>query len=860
VTVQTTTNKALFTGPSITGPFTFNFRFFDNADIEVIRTTISTGAETTLTEGGGANGYTLTGAGNYNGGSVTLNTALVEGSQILTVRRVLDVKQGTALRNQGSYFAELHEDMADRNTMVDQQQDEQIARSLQLQVSSDLADPVIPETYSAVTRALKGIGFDALGNLKLYVLQAGASLIDLAASTGASLIGFLQSGAGAVLQTVQDHLRSLPISVKNFGVTGDGTDETTKFQAALAAAGNRDLLLAPGATYVISDTLSVPAGCRIKGNGATITNNITGQGNVFQIAASNVSIENLTINNTANNPTYTVSDPSYYGASIFINGTASAVRNVTLENITINRGITYAGGIVGIGNVENVLVDNCTVDAGSTTGTFVSCFEFEWYLIGGLVISPKNILLRNCTAKDNNDLGGDYNFGYWVSACSRVTLENCKAVTCLRGYSLHTGDQGQQVGNKISIVVDNCHAYDIKYQCIQTFFNGSITPPSNDVVLSIRNCHLRGLLKTESGCYGIEIQSARGPVRIENSIIENVSRGIFAGSTDTQNVSNIHIVGNKFYDINGAPIIGYGVTDSVIAQNRFYDVNQGSTASVADSAVYLTYQSDRNVITQNVFGLGTAQSRFYVTLYPAGSPLLIPTRNVVTENTFVLATVGGANVINNTGAETGLCANIVQFNVLGNSDAQVSGAEVYRPNVKFGTGSFGTDATDGRLTAQSATSNSSSEAIYLKNAAGTRLLSVRGDGLLYTGTAGASPYNNTTAAAANLLVTATGEIQRSTSSLKYKKNVQDAVHGLAEVLKLRPVIYQGKSEADGDAVFGGLVAEEVHEVGLTEFVQYAPDGSPDALSYGPMVSLAFKAIQEQQAEIQELRRQVADHA
>jgi hypothetical protein len=75
--------------------------------------------------------------------------------------------------------------------------------------------------------------------------------------------------------------------------------------------------------------------------------------------------------------------------------------------------------------------------------------------------------------------------------------------------------------------------------------------------------------------------------------------------------------------------------------------------------------------------------------------------------------------------------------------------------------------------------------------------------------------------------------------------VNDATHGLAEVLALRPVTYKGKN--DGDLVFGGLIAEEVHEAGLTEFVQYAEDGSPDSLAYANMVSLAFKAIQELKA-------------
>jgi hypothetical protein len=116
----------------------------------------------------------------------------------------------------------------------------------------------------------------------------------------------------------------------------------------------------------------------------------------------------------------------------------------------------------------------------------------------------------------------------------------------------------------------------------------------------------------------------------------------------------------------------------------------------------------------------------------------------------------------------------------------------------------------------------------------------------------ATAYSATTANAANLNIGSDGYFRRSTSSLKYKRDVQDATHGLAEVLQLRPVTYKGKDANDGDTVFGGLIAEEVHEIGLTEFVQYADDGTPDALAYGNMVSVLVKAIQEQQAIITSL--------
>ena len=56
---------------------------------------------------------------------------------------------------------------------------------------------------------------------------------DLAGASGSSLVGFLQSGTGAVTRTVQAKERDV-VSVKDFGVVGDGTtDDTTALTAAI---------------------------------------------------------------------------------------------------------------------------------------------------------------------------------------------------------------------------------------------------------------------------------------------------------------------------------------------------------------------------------------------------------------------------------------------------------------------------------------------------------------------------------------------------------------------------------------------------------------------------------------------------
>jgi len=169
------------------------------------------------------------------------------------------------------------------------------------------------------------------------------------------------------------------------------------------------------------------------------------------------------------------------------------------------------------------------------------------------------------------------------------------------------------------------------------------------------------------------------------------------------------------------------------------------------------------------------------------------------------------------------------------------------------TGGVSTGVTDTKFLMISQGTTSSTFAMVVKQSNNsTNLFLLRDDGLIQTGTASGSPYNNTSGAAANVVVTSAGTLERSTSSLKYKKEVRDYDKGLAEVMQMRPVYYKGKSESNGDKQYAGLIAEEINELGLDEFVVYAEDGSPDALAYQNMVSLLVKAIQELTARVQYL--------
>ena len=153
-----------------------------------------------------------------------------------------------------------------------------------------------------------------------------------------------------------------------------------------------------------------------------------------------------------------------------------------------------------------------------------------------------------------------------------------------------------------------------------------------------------------------------------------------------------------------------------------------------------------------------------------------------------------------------------------------------------------------RLRVLGSHSDSNNYAIEVANSSGASMLTIRNDGLYHLGLRTNSPYNFTTSNTANAYLNSSGGLQRSTSSRRYKREITDMPYGLFDVMNLRPVTFKGINDKESRR-FGGFIAEEVHDAGLTEFVDYNTEDEPDALAYGNMVALLTKAIQELEAKV-----------
>ncbi|MEO1782507.1 hypothetical protein [Enterococcus diestrammenae] len=122
-------------------------------------------------------------------------------------------------------------------------------------------------------------------------------------------------------------------------------------------------------------------------------------------------------------------------------------------------------------------------------------------------------------------------------------------------------------------------------------------------------------------------------------------------------------------------------------------------------------------------------------------------------------------------------------------------------------------------------------------------------------------YNRTYSGAANMIVTESGTLGRTTSARKYKADIQVADNVVAnakKVLSINPSSWWDKGElADGVAKerYYGFIADEFDEVGLNEVVVYR-DGEIESLAYDRISMYHNVILSEHEKEILALKAKV----
>lgn len=294
MTVSTVVDHNDYTGNGVTTSFPYTFRIFKKTDLAVSVVDLDENITVLVLD----TDYTVTNAGGYSGGNVVLSAPLTSGWKI-SIARELEPTQETDLRNQGKFFAEVHEDAFDKLTMLIQQaysvfrlalrkpssvanwydalnnyirnlkdpRDPQDAAtknyadtivagsssSLNQKIDANFARTLrVPEASvnmldTAANRAGKVFAWDSFGrpiNIPAPSGSAADVFVELAKSTGATLIG-------AGMTTVDNLL--VKYSPLRYGAKADGSNDTAAFTSCIAAMPSGATMDLQGLTYSVTD-------------------------------------------------------------------------------------------------------------------------------------------------------------------------------------------------------------------------------------------------------------------------------------------------------------------------------------------------------------------------------------------------------------------------------------------------------------------------------------------------------------------------------------------------------------------------------------------------------------------------------
>jgi len=261
MTISTTGTRQSYIGNGVTTEFAFPYRFLANADLQVILVATD-GTETVQVLN---TDYTVAGAGSDSGGTVTMIVAPASGAQ-LVVYRELELTQEVDYITGDSFPAETHEQALDRLTMITQQIDEEVGRSLKFAVSVEDPDVTLPPLQAG-----KGLRVNDLGD--------GIAYFDIIDSGFIGVTQFRQTHTATEGQTVFTLTEGLEYSVgtNNILVSIDGR---LQYSDAYTETDTNTITFSEGLSagqvveIVINDLVSQTSGATgsfTAGSGETIT-------------------------------------------------------------------------------------------------------------------------------------------------------------------------------------------------------------------------------------------------------------------------------------------------------------------------------------------------------------------------------------------------------------------------------------------------------------------------------------------------------------------------------------------------------------------------------------------------------------
>ena len=321
MTVSSTTVKNSYSGNGSTTQFAYTFKIFADSDLQVIIRSAA-GAETTKTL---TTHYTVAGAGNANGGSITFTSGNTPtNTETVLIRREVPQTQAIDYIANDPFPAETHEEGLDRATMVAQQVGEESDRSIKLSRTNTMTSTEF--TVGATERAGKILAFDTSGELSV-TQELGSFKGNSATTTTAAFVirDIVKSTTTAQLNNIYICIKASPI-----GTALTNTSYWVLIVDAVSAATSATAA-ASSATASANSATASASSATTSGNSATASaNSATASANSATAAAASFdSFDDRYLGAKSSAPSTDNDGNSLLTGALYFNSSSSQIFNWT---------------------------------------------------------------------------------------------------------------------------------------------------------------------------------------------------------------------------------------------------------------------------------------------------------------------------------------------------------------------------------------------------------------------------------------------------------------------------------------------------------------------------------------------------
>ena len=328
MTVSTTIIKSSHNGNGSTTTFAYNFKIFADSDLVVIIRS-STGTETTKTL---TTHYTVSGAGDASGGSITFTTGNTPASgETVVIRRNVPQTQAIDYIANDPFPAETNEEGLDRTTMIAQQVSEATDRSIKLSRTNTMTSTEF--TVGATDRANKILAFDSSGEISV-TQELGTFKGNWGASTSYQVRDIVKDTSTNnifIANTAHTSSGSQPLTTNTDSAKWDLLVDAASATTSASAAASSATAAASSATAAASSATSAASSATSAASSASTATTKASEASTSatNAAASFDSFDDRYLGAKASDPSTDNDGDSLVTGALYFNTSSNTMKNYT---------------------------------------------------------------------------------------------------------------------------------------------------------------------------------------------------------------------------------------------------------------------------------------------------------------------------------------------------------------------------------------------------------------------------------------------------------------------------------------------------------------------------------------------------